>query len=658
MNEVRMEDGERRMERAKRIDQCCDTVGIRIPATASCGFLLLLVVAVIVGLAGVSTMLAWLRRPSLWVALITVVAYWDETALHGSFVYDDAGTMIIAEIGRGGSSTPLLFTAYSLSMPPGSIQKNLVVTGQVPLHQVWTRDFWSTNMTDVQSHKSFRPLTTLTFRANWVLAEKDGKVEDTFGFHVVNVGLHGLVTLLVTEISDSVLAGLLFGLHPVHAEAVSNLTSRGELLMSLFYLLAFLTRSTYSVVPWICMALSMLCKEQGATALISVAVYELLERHESVLNLRPKHMGRFLLLAVQTLVVCGWRYWWNGETSPDFIFDQNPAGFSTDRFTRVFSVNWVYCLYLWDMIYPMNLCPDWSGKGIDLIEEWKDPRVAGVLSLWCLVLVAVRSLFFGPPASATPEQRLSRRIVLMAFFGFTLTPFLLSSNLLVVVGLMKADRVIYLPLMGFCILEAWMFEKFFGNLKHPAGSRLLYAGGHLLVLCQLGWFAGLLHQRNVAWSSPLSLWMSAYKVNPKSHHTIYNCGYELSLKQRYAESEEVLFPIADPHVDGPSNTFVYAMVLYNLQRCEEAEQFIDAAIRVVQQKRRSEGPRNRPKSLDRVESNLLVARGFCATKRSLKEAGPIMYEAVQKDPTNEYAIQQAQALLQQVEIAKKTGSLF
>ena len=41
-----------------------------------------------------------------------------------------------------------------------------------------------------------------------------------------------------------------------------------------------------------------------------------------------------------------------------------------------------------------------------------------------------------------------------AFLGFLFAPFLLSSNILVVVGLMKADRVIYLPLMGFCLLEA------------------------------------------------------------------------------------------------------------------------------------------------------------------------------------------------------------
>lgn len=85
-----------------------------------------------------SQLLRFLRRPSLYIALLSILAYWDDTALHGSFVYDDAG----------------------------SIHKNVVVNGSVPWTQVFQRDFWGTPMKDVQSHKSFRPLTTLSFRLN------------------------------------------------------------------------------------------------------------------------------------------------------------------------------------------------------------------------------------------------------------------------------------------------------------------------------------------------------------------------------------------------------------------------------------------------------------------------------------------------------------
>ena len=76
---------------------------------------------------------------------------------------------------------------------------------------------------------------------------------------------------------------------------------------------------------------------------------------------------RTIVLAIQTVLVVLWRYILNGETSPDFIYDQNPAGFAEDRFTRTFSIPWVYCLYIRDAIYPFYLSPDWSGLSIDLI---------------------------------------------------------------------------------------------------------------------------------------------------------------------------------------------------------------------------------------------------------------------------------------------------
>ena len=160
------------------------------------------------------------------------------------------------------------------------------------------------------------------------------------------------------------------------------------------------------------------------------------------------------MLALETLLFCGLRYYLNGETLPDFIVDQNPAGFASDRFTRIFSVNWVYCLYIYDTIYPKYLCPDWSGKSIDLIETAKDVRILGVVLLWLFAAACFVSLAVGPPKNASLQYKYCRRVILLAVFAFCFFPFLLSSNLLVVVGLMKADRVIYLPLLGFCILEA------------------------------------------------------------------------------------------------------------------------------------------------------------------------------------------------------------
>ena len=129
---------------------------------------------------------------------------------------------------------------------------------------------------------------------------------------------------------------------------------------------------------------------------------------------------------------------------------------------------------------------------------------------------------------------------------------------------------------------------------------------------------------------------------------MYNCGYELSLRQRYEEAEKVMRPIGNARVDGPSNTFVYAMVLFNLQRCDEANYFIDVAMDVLEEQREEGGVRYQPSSLDRTKSNLLVARGYCTTD-DIQEQGRVLQEAVRTDPRNNYAVQQFQAYLSKME---------
>src|SRR6185295_1849045 len=61
---------------------------------------------------------------------------------------------------------------------------------------------------------------------------------DPFAFHLLNLLLHVLVTVLLFELcrslrlgnSISALAAGLFAVHPIHTEAVSNIIGRTELL--------------------------------------------------------------------------------------------------------------------------------------------------------------------------------------------------------------------------------------------------------------------------------------------------------------------------------------------------------------------------------------------------------------------------------------------
>jgi len=480
-------------------------------------------------------------------------------------------------------------------------------------------------------------------------------------------------------------------------------------LMSLFFLLAFLSYATHIpnarrrsgkdkhnkqsssilttirnglfiyIVPWFFMICSVFSKEQGATTLITLVVYDFLNNIGSIQLFfqRLKTMDRetlnfvlrTVILAIETLAVVAFRMWLNGETKPDFIVDQNPAGFAEDRFTRMFSVCWVHCLYIVDMIFPKYLCPDWSGTSIPLIESLTDERSVGPLLLWYSTGWCCKSLLGGAKDGASKTRKEARRILLIAFFAFLVSPFLLSSNLIVVVGLMKGDRVIYLPLLGFCLMEALAFKLVFcveqtqtkveekgkgkGSTATSKGFGKIYWLGHLLLMIQLVLFSYKTHERNLAWSHSVRLWSSAYEINPHSEHTMYNCGYELSLKQRYEESERVMRPIGSARKGAPSNTFVYAMALYNLNKVDEAGAFVDEALEVIEEQKKRGGPRNSPGMIAKTESNLLVAKALILSRTDMEAAGRTVWKAVQVDPRSEYAIQQAQMISNRLEMLKK-----
>ena len=93
-----------------------------------------------------------------------------------------------------------------------------------PWSNLLWHDFWGDPLTNNKSHKSFRPLSSATFKLNYHLHGLS-----VTGYHLVNVLLNGLVTYLYVQFCElvfprgvwsSLFAGLLFSAHPLHTEAV------------------------------------------------------------------------------------------------------------------------------------------------------------------------------------------------------------------------------------------------------------------------------------------------------------------------------------------------------------------------------------------------------------------------------------------------------
>ncbi|KAF5292541.1 hypothetical protein FQR65_LT01687 [Abscondita terminalis] len=116
-----------------------------------------------------------------------------------------------------------------------------------PWIRLLENDFWGTPLTDSGSHGSYRPLCVLTFRLNYILGGFQ-----PWGYHLVNMLLHCLATVLLVRVARHVLprsrssvgsavTGLIFATHPIHTEAVAGVVGRADLAACNLYLLSFLT---------------------------------------------------------------------------------------------------------------------------------------------------------------------------------------------------------------------------------------------------------------------------------------------------------------------------------------------------------------------------------------------------------------------------------
>ncbi|KAK3287154.1 hypothetical protein CYMTET_5321 [Cymbomonas tetramitiformis] len=470
-----------------------------------------------------------------------------------------------------------------------------VVQSNSSLTALWTHDFWGQNISKSDSHKSYRPLTVLSLRLSRAI---DGHLPPRpFGFHVLNVILHGLVTWLFLRLAlelysrkqnaarstterRAVLAALLFALHPVHTEAVSGIVGRAELLCAVFVLIgllnyiqavrdrakqhAFLLGSAL-----VCAVIAVLCKEVGLTMLGAFLTYDFIDFALLYLNpssqsgeraavspgtrVRAKGGGvrmvssgvkrsssaaRRRALRVVCSIALGVGYVvFRKRLLVQSLVDifrkvENPIPFMPTVLLRWLNVAKLHTWYGSMLLFPYYLSADWSFACVPTVGslfEW----VNGLSATFYLIVL----LFFFPillnPRS--PDWWLQGFCVL----GLVIGPFIPASNIFLYVGTYIAERLLYLPSMGFSLVLAdWLQTLFERDVPSdwarrrapiPAG-RIQKCIGHGLVVAFLLAYSVRTSMRNRAWSSEADLFMSALEVCPQSAKVQLNCGI---LNRRY-----------------------------------------------------------------------------------------------------------------------------
>uniref|UniRef100_A0A674MSR5 dolichyl-phosphate-mannose--protein mannosyltransferase n=1 Tax=Takifugu rubripes TaxID=31033 RepID=A0A674MSR5_TAKRU len=538
----------------------------------------------------------------------------------------------------------LLFAFSGLGFSGRAIKTNQDLLPETPWTNILFDDFWGTLLTHSGSHKSFRPLCTLSFRLNYAVHGLR-----PWGYHLLNVALHVLVTALFTAFTRpllgrgpwSLLAGLLFASHPIHTEAVAGVVGRADVGAAAFFLLSLfcyarhcrLRRDTRTRVvgrrwAWMlgglgCAAASMLWKEQGVTVLAVSAVYDLFvfQRLRLTQVFKKKVLLSLAALASWGGVLLAARLFWMGSKPPNFSSSDNPAADSPHSLTRVLTFLYLPAANAWLLLCPDRLSFDWSMEAVPLVRSLSDWRnlhtTAFYLGFTLLALFGLRG-----PASKAKEtnekhqncneksisngngyhaqdtnlhthleppkttlngshrpQRCSAQmsppptenLVLLSLAIMSL-PFLPATNLFFYVGFVIAERVLYIPSMGFCLLVATGTRALYIRLRSPRCRAALLCLCAALVLLN----GTRTVRRNRDWNNEESLYKSGISVNPAKAWG--NLGNVLKNQGKMAEAEKAYRNALQHRGNMADMLYNLGLLLQEDQRFSEALHYYKLAL--------------------------------------------------------------------------------
>ncbi len=431
----------------------------------------------------------------------------------------------------------------------------------------------------------YRPLSLLMFNLEWSIAP-----DQPFLPHLINVLLYALTCIILYRfllrlpVKDApviaLITTLIFIAHPIHTEVVANIKSRDEILSLLFGLLflfywAIPGSSSFSrpkIFALVALLFALFSKESALIFIPIAMLYSfLLERRPVITvvrNIWPAFIPAMIYMAARMAVVGG-----SGGGTLSRVDNALVHVMGTPEY---FSSAFAYLLqYFRLLVFPHPLACDYGFAQIPLtgfgdIATWLGILIplmlGGLFVLWRNHLPAVA---FG--------------------IGFLLMALALPSNLFVTIGTSLADRLLYLPSVGFCLLAGGLIAAvahYVSSLKKSEYGQ--YSG---LTMAAVLIIPGSLKtiDRNNDWESVRTLYYQDIQTSPNSSKM--NVYYGLERVQEALEQSGT--PLRNEYLQDALNHFTRAseitpeshdawhqmgLARYRLGRYPEAEEAYQKAL--------------------------------------------------------------------------------
>lgn len=415
---------------------------------------------------------------ALLVLLVTLGAY--ANSIHNGFAYDDLR----------------------------AIQDNTRLDDPGDLGTFFGTSYWNWKNDATQL---YRPLTVWS----WAMDQKLFG-PGPYGVHLVNVLAGSLQAALVyvfllvlfRKRTLALVAALLFALHPVHTEVLANGVGRSEIASGVFLMAAAILHvlgarrarpgplgtfpsPLYLAGAVLCFMTALLFKESAVVlpALLFLADWLVLEKA----RFRPalRRLPGILVYAVPVVVYLMLRTSVIGTALPAVQEVMMPLSAGQ----RVLFASGTLLAYLGQLAVPWRLVCEYSDYRNPIAATLGHPAITLSLVAW----IALGYVVF----------RLARRQAVIPLYGigWFWIAILPVSNLLFPIGTVRADRLLFIPSLGFVLVLAWL-------LLALARRRRTVAWALLAVI--LGFYGWRTVTRNPDWKSQESIWTADLAKNPGS----------------------------------------------------------------------------------------------------------------------------------------------
>jgi tetratricopeptide (TPR) repeat protein len=392
------------------------------------------------------------------------------------------------------------------------IEENSYIKSIDKIPMLWTSHYWAGKV-DANDTGLYRPLTLTTYNLQYAISG-----DNPAPFHIVNILLHALVCLLLFKMTSllfgnyrlSVIAGLLFAVHPIHTEAVAGIVGRAEILAALFILTSMISyhhwRLTGQMKWMVALLLSTFAaitsKEHGflipAILVLQEVYYFIIEKKYTLGDKR-----KWVAIGCSTLLAISLWAFRSTIVGPSVPHEQWLDVAASSRMATSIRI---MADYIYLHIWPLHLSADyWT------LEE----PIVGFGNAQVIVSALMMAGFLG-------LAYYMRRKIPVVTWGilFFLLMLLPVSNFLFAAGFLKAERILYIPSIGLLVAIAGLIVKLIESGK----GRI---SGLVLLGCALLFYTGRTWIRTGDWKNNYSLALATLKTSPDSPRFNNMMGLEL-----------------------------------------------------------------------------------------------------------------------------------